>query len=75
MKPEHRRVTEIMSEGLFCAVLMRLFEKVNGGTDVYVVRGSSHRGEQNKCCGCVIFTTISTKLYKLMEDRLSLSIP
>lgn len=64
-----------MSEGLFCTVLMVLLEKVYVGAVVYDVCGSSQKGEQNKCCGCVIFKTISRKLHKLMDDRLSLIIP
>ena len=64
-----------MSEGLFYIVLMGLLEKVNVGAVVYNMRGSSHRGEQNKCCACVIFKTVTPKLHKLMDYRLSLIIP
>lgn len=54
-------------------MVMGLFEKVNAGAVASDVHGSSGR-EQNKCCGCVTLKTISTKLHKLMVDRLSLTI-
>lgn len=56
-------------------MLMGLLEKGNARAVVYDVCGSSRRAEQNKCRGSVIFKTISTKLHKLMEDRLSLIVP
>lgn len=42
MKPEQKRVIEMMPEGLFCTVLIGLLEKVTVGAVVYDVCGPSH---------------------------------